>query len=431
MIVLPLGGKIRPMRKLTLPKIILILAGLILLAGLVYQIPPIHRRLSWRVDFALTYLRGVLQPAKAMPTALPQPRVMVTSLPTPSLAFPIPTAMERDLATPEPTATPGPTATPIPQSVSLAAPPYEQQDINNCGPATLSMFLHFYGWKADQFAIDAVVKPQREDRNVNVEELAYFVRTQVGWLNVEYRVGGDVQRLKQILAAGMPVMIEETFRFEQPFWPNDDLWAAHYLLLTGYDDATRTFTGQDSFYGADRKIPYQKLDEYWQSFNRVYVMIYPPDQEKAIKDILGADWDRDTNRQRALQASQLEAQANPQNAFAWFNVGTNLVYFDRYAEAATAYDTARSLGLPQRMLRYQFGPFLAYFNSGRLEDLLALTEYALQRTPNSEEALLWHGWGLYRKGDIAGAISDWRKALQANSTYQDAKYALSFVGTTP
>ena len=112
-------------------------------------------------------------------------------------------------------------------------------------------------------------------------------------------------------------------------------------------------------------------------------------------------------------------------------MGTNLVYFDRYMEAAAAYDTARKLGLPQRMLRYQFGPFLAYFNGGRLDDLLALTEYALQRTPNSEEAMLWQGWGLYRKGKTADAIADWRKALQANSTYQDAIYALNFVGANP
>jgi tetratricopeptide (TPR) repeat protein len=78
-------------------------------------------------------------------------------------------------------------------------------------------------------------------------------------------------------------------------------------------------------------------------------------------------------------------------------------------------------------LRYQFGPFFAYFHSIRTEDLLTLTEYALQRTPNSEEALLWHGWGLYRMGDINGAVADFQAALEANYTYLDAQYALDFV----
>jgi tetratricopeptide (TPR) repeat protein len=79
------------------------------------------------------------------------------------------------------------------------------------------------------------------------------------------------------------------------------------------------------------------------------------------------------------------------------------------------------------MLRYQFGPFFAYFHAGRNQDLLTLTEYALQRTPNSEEALLWRGWGRYRNGDVNGAIADFRAALEVNPNNWDAQYALDFV----
>jgi len=89
----------------------------------------------------------------------------------------------------------------------------------------------------------------------------------------------------------------------------------------------------------------------------------------------------DANRQNALELSQEQTKADPLNAFTWFNLGSNLVYFERYAEAARAYDQARQLGLPQRMLRYQFGPFFAYFFSSRNADLLSLTEYALKITP--------------------------------------------------
>ncbi|RME91379.1 MAG: hypothetical protein D6770_00495, partial [Anaerolineae bacterium] len=131
-------------------------------------------------------------------------------------------------------------------------------------------------------------------------------------------------------------------------------------------------------------------------------------------------------------ASQAATEVHPEDAFAWFNLGTNLVALERYAEAAQAYDTARNLGLPQRMMRYQFGPFIAYFHAFRIDDLLALTEYALQRTPNSEEALLWHGWALYRRGDVQGALADWNRALAAHPGYADAQYAIDFVrGTSP
>jgi tetratricopeptide (TPR) repeat protein len=326
------------------------------------------------------------------------------------------------------TSTPLPSPTPLPQKIALEPPRWEYQDINNCGPAALAMYLRYYGWDGDQHSIADALKSQREDRNVNVEELAYFVRTNAGWLNFEYRVGGDLDLIKQFLAAGIPVMIEESFYFEGPYWPNDDLWAAHYQLLTGYDETTQTFTGQDSYHGADQEIPYESVDEYWQAFNRVYIMIYLPRQEQTVKAILGPQWNPDYNRQQALEAAQVETESDPEDAFAWFNLGSNLTYFERYIEATDAYDRARDLGLPQRMLRYQFSPFIAYFHSGQIDDLLALTEYALKITPNAEEALLWHGWAMYRQGKNNDALANFRQALIENSNYLDAQYAIDFLG---
>jgi tetratricopeptide (TPR) repeat protein len=299
--------------------------------------------------------------------------------------------------------------------------------MNNCGPAALTMYLRFYGWEGDQFAISDLLKPERADRNVNVEELAYYVRTQAGWLNVEFRVGGDLDLLKEFLAAGIPVMIEESFFFEEAYWPNDDLWAAHYQLLTGYDETTQTFTGQDSYHGPDQQIGYQELDEHWQIFNRVYILVYLPHQEETVNAILGPHSDPDFNRQHALDVARSETESEPENAYAWFNVGTNLTYFESYIQAAVAYDKARELGLPQRMFRYQFGPFIAYFHSGRTAELLALTEYALKITPKSEEAWLWHGWGLYRQGETRQAIDHFTQALSLNANYLDAQYALDYV----
>lgn len=418
------------MSKLPLIKVALVTAVLVLLAGLVYQLPPVQRRLSWRVDFALAYLRGVVYPIGDLPTSLPPPAVAVTpqAVNTPTIALPFTPHMTD---TPGPSPIPPPTPTPIPDSISLSAPDWEKQDINNCGPASLSMYLRYYGWEGDQFDIANLLKPQREDRNVNVEELVYYTRTHAGWLNVEYRLGGDLDLLKQLLAAGIPVMIEESFYFEAPYWPNDDLWAAHYNLLTGYDETTKTFTGQDSFNGPDQTIDYRTLEEYWHVFNHVYVLIYPPSMEATVKSILAEHWDVELNRQHALDSAELETQVDPTDSFAWFNLGTNLVYFERYQQAAQAFDRARQLGLPQRMLRYQFTPFFAYFHTRRIEDLLALSEYALKITPNAEEALLWHGWALYRSGDTNGAIADFRAALAENPNYPDADYALDFVQKNP
>jgi tetratricopeptide (TPR) repeat protein len=409
---------------------ILAIFGLVLVAVLLTQIPGVKSRLSWRVDLARTYLRGIVFPVKPFPTpaeAMVLPTQVSTNTPT-SLPTLVP---NQPTATIVPTATPQPSPTPIPATVQLPAPLWEQQGANNCGPATLALYLRYYGWEGSQESIAELVKPISEDRNVNPEELVYYVRNHAGWLNAEFRVGGDLELLKKLVAAGFPVMIEESFYFDKPYWPNDDLWAAHYLLVTGYDDSTQTFTGQDSFHGPNQTIPYSTLDDYWQIFNRVYLLTYLPAQEETLKAVLGDNWDPDLNRQHALEVAQTETQSEPDNAFTWFNLGSNLVYFERYSEAASAYDTARNLGLPQRMLRYQFGPFFAYFHAFMTDELLAVTEYTLQRTPNSEEALLWHGWALYRMGKKVQAMADWQKALEYHPGYLDAQYAIDFATSSP
>lgn len=411
-------------RRILLP----VFAGIIIVGGLLAtQIPGIKSRLEWRIEIADAYIRGVINPVESMPAPRSvqaaaenvAPDILATETPDPATPTP----------TPEFSPTPMPTPTPLPASAKLEAPAYEKQDINNCGPATLTMFLRMFGWEGDQYVIADQVKPVPQDRNVNVDELFNFTLRNVNWLTAGYRVGGTVETLKSFIASGLPVMIEEAFLMAEGYWPNDDRWAGHYLLITGYDDARQVFITQDSFAGQNLTVSYTDLDKRWQTFNRVYFYLYKPEQEKIVRSILGANWDEETNRRNAMESSRLETENDPRNPFPWFNLGSNLVYFGRYGEAARAYDEARTRGLPQRMLRYQFGPFFAYFNTNRIDDLKELTEYALKITPNSEEALLWHGWAMYRLGDKDKAIDDFNAALKAHPGYYDAQYAINFVQT--
>ena len=406
-----------------------ILAGVTILAIALSQVPAINSRLAWRYEVARTYVRNVLNPVGSVPTAIPNTPTasavadQLTSTPTSApeaspVASPIP---------------PTPTLAPPPAQAALPSPPYEKQTPNNCGPAALSMMLHMVGWTGSQKDISDVIKPVTGDRNVNPDEMAYWVHNYAGWLRMIYRVGGDLETLKRLIAARYPVIVEGTTSLnpDDTGWPDDDLWAAHYLLLTGYDDGTQTFTVQDAYRGPDKLIPYEQLVTEWKPFNYMYMIVYLPEQEPELQGLLGSNWDPDLNRQNSLAASEAATQADPSDAFAWFNLGSNLVYFDRYSEANTAYDKAREIGLPQRMFRYQFGPFLANFHGHRNADLIVLTEYALQRTEMSEETWLWHGWALYRDGDTVKAVENWRKALAIHPGYGDALSALSFVGATP
>jgi len=402
-------------------------AGLLIVALLLYQVPAINSRLAWRFEVAKTYVKNVLNPVGSAPTAIPNTPVAVAN--TPTATSPATPTLEPIATVVPPTAT----LAPPPAQALLASPPYEKQTANNCGPAALSMLLHMVGWSGSQKDISDVIKPVNGDRNVNPEEMAYWVRNFAGWLRIEYRVGGNIETLKRLIAAGYPVIVEATTSLnpDDTGWPDDDLWAAHYLLLTGYDDATKTFIAQDAYRGPDKTIPYEQLETEWKPFNYLYMVVYLPEKEPELQTLLGSNWDPDLNRQNALATAQAATVTDPSDAFAWFNLGSNLVYFERYFEANDAYDQARELGLPQRMFRYQFGPFIANFQSNRTEDLLALTDYALQRTEMSEETWLWHGWGLYRNGDTNGAVEDWRRALSVRPGYEDALYALNFVGSTP
>ena len=400
--------------------IIIALTGMLVLAIGIYQIPRVNEAIAWRIEKFTLYAKNTINPPGPVPTALP-----VTPQPTASLTIPTSTVVANISATAT-AALP-----PLPAQASIPSPEYEKQTPNNSGPATLSMALHMYGWEGAQADIAAFIKPVTGDRNVNPEELRYYVRTQAGWLNLEYRVGGSIETLKRLVAANYPVIVESVTSLDpnDALGPTDDLWAAHYLLLTGYDDSAQSFTIQDSYHGADLKITYSQLEEEWKPFNNLYLVMYFPEFEEEMKTLLASNWDPNLNRQNALAASQTDSAKNPTDAFAWFNVGSNLVYFDRYEEAALAYDKAREIGVPLRMFRYQFGPFLAYFHSGRNEDLLVLTDYARGVTEMSEETWLWYGYGLYRKGDNAGALKAWQKADSINPQFfeDQAKNAIKLI----
>lgn len=398
------------------------LAGFILLIGLVYQIPAVKSRLEWRLDVFQVYVKNVIDPVGPVPTALPV---------TPAPSTPTSAATNTVVAQSQPTITPTATFPPLPAQASIKSPRYEKQTSNNCGPATLSMALQLYGWEGNQSDISDVVKPVSGDRNVNPEELRYYIRTQAGWLNLEYRVGGSIELLKRLLAANYPVIVETVTSLNpaDALGPTDDLWAAHYLLITAYDDSKQEFVIQDSYHGPDLTISYSQLEEEWKPFNNVYLLMYFPQYEEEVKTLLGSDWDPNLNRQRVLAATEAAANDPAADGFDWFNYGSNLTYFERYDEAARAYDKARELGLPLRMFRYQFGPFLAYFHSNRNEDLLTLAKYALGVTEMSEEAWLWYGYGLYRKGDYSGALKAWQKADAINPNFfeDQARKAMQLV----
>jgi len=413
----------------------------------IYFLPPVHERLSWRVASLRSRVFYIFNPPGEVvfsPAQQDQLQAMVTLTltamapqATPTLE-PTPTATE--LISPTPTETPIPTPTPtaIPGAVSLSGVRHEYQKMNNCGPATLAMALSFWGWEGNQDTTRPWLRPHPDDRNVMPEEMVAAVKAHTG-LDALMRWGGDEGLLKQFIAAGFPVIIERDMGDVRP---NED-WTGHYGVITGYDDARRRFTLQDSYISSDYPLDYDDLYQYWRAFNHVYVVIYPPAREAEVLAILGLHTDEVYNLQHAVQVAQeaIQSLEGRDLFFAWFNLGTSLVKMGDYVGAAQAFDhaydvvypTIPSAARPWRMTWYQTGPYEAYYHTGRYQDVIDLATFTIVNTGvrEIEETWLWRGRARLALGEEIGAIEDFREALKYHPGWQPAIDELRNVGIEP
>lgn len=383
---------------------------------------------------------------------LPQPLLaaittpLPLALPTPNLAT-VPTAVPPPTETVAPTAvftpttphitietavspTPQPTATatpdPLPATVILDQLHIIPQKFNNCGPTNLAISLTYYGQQTDQFAVAAHVRPRYEDRNVTPWEMVSYVNQQTP-LRARAHSGGTLRQLQELLAAGMPVIVEKGLIHNE-----DDGWIGHYLTLAGYDNGQQSFLTLDTLLGpwegASNPLAYSDLLTQWQQFNYTLLVVYPPEQETAVSHILG-----EPSWQPAANRAQADITADPANPFAWFNQGSSLAQLAAqtndptlWQAAATAFDQARLLGLPPRMLWYQFQPYEAYLANGRYADILTLADATLisQGGRNVEETYYYQGLARRALGQNAAASLAFKRATQLRPGYALAEQAL-------
>lgn len=405
---------------------------ILLLLGLgigVYNLPPVKNRLDWRLDELRAKIKYAISPPEqtvfiplgqktengAQLTQNPKLTQSFTSSPLPSPNQP------------EKTHTPAPTPAVTPIAIlgktQLSGFRHEYQGWNNCGPATLSMALSFWGWKGDQYDIAPIVKPNLRDKNVMPAELAGYVEGQTRF-KVILRVGGDLALLKRFIAASYPVIVEKGFES-----PKFDGWMGHYELITGYDDIIKRFTAQDSYMGPDLKVPYEIIEPYWRAFNFTYLVIFPAEREPEVTALIGSQMDKAFNMQYAAQKASEEVSTftGRDLYFAWFNRGSSLVAMQDYAGAADAFDQAFAVypsipkkSRPWRMLWYQTGPYQAYYYTGRYQDVIDLATETLNNMsePVLEESYYWRALAEESLGDTQGAMQDLQSSLKYHPGFE-------------
>lgn len=430
-------------------------------ALIVYQLPPVYERLSPRVAGLQSRVQRALNPPQQVvfiPQGLDTPGpgaaetavkatldalIVATAVPPATAAPPVATNTGVPASDTSPTAapvteapavaTPSPTA--IPARFALTGVVHEYQQFNNCGPANLAMALSYWGWQGDQRSTRAFLRPNTavDDKNVMASEMVAYVEQFTG-LKALTRVGGDVDLLRRLVAAGFPVLIEAGHH------PPDDWWMGHYLVVTAYDDELQRFNVQDSLVLPDLPMSYAELGEgWWRDFNYVYVVIYPPEREAEVAALLGERIDTAASFRKAEQKALEETTrlSGRDLFFAWFNLGTSRVGLEDWAGAAEAYDQAFKLyeGLsedmrPYRLMWYQDGPYAAYYHTGRYQDVinLANTTFTWVGKPVLEESYYWRGRAFLALGQQNLAVSDLQKAAELNPNYAPPRAELADLG---
>ncbi len=249
-------------------------------------------------------------------------------------------------------------------------------------------------------------------------------------LDAVERVGGTLDLLKALVANGFPVLVENVY-YDGPGVFKD--WMSHNRVIMGYDDAAQELYSFDSLLGngpgnSGRPIPYADMDSRWRDFNRDFLVVYRPDEEEKLQQVMGSYWDATNAAEIALQQSQAELASGYADSFSLFNEGSSLVLLGRYEEAADAFDQARNAGLPWRMLWYQYGPFEAYLQVGRSQDVIDLARAVIATTPGVEEMYYYVGLAAEQLGDLERAKSNFEAAVWRNQNFAAAKDALARVG---
>jgi tetratricopeptide (TPR) repeat protein len=407
-------------------------AALITVLILVWtSIPNFGTRLNNLPYYARTYYRKLIPhpeylpaPAASTPISVaankeviplePDLPLSVEEIPATAAIPPVVSSVVEDtlsLPTPGPT----PDLRPLLDSVQLSGFTHQWQTWNNCGPATITTNMSFFGRTETQANAAQFLKPNQDDKNVSPHELAAYVRTT--GMEAIVRQGGTIEQLKRFLSNNLPVLTETWL-----FHDGDGL--GHYRLIMGYDDATGQFNTFDSLNGPSYKVHYDQFEADWRVFNRLYLVVYPPEQADLVAAIIGDDMDDTIMYERLLAQAQAEAVSNPDDAIAHFNQGEALTRLDRFQEAIVAFDRARQLGLHWRRLWYQFTPFEAYYAVARYQDVLDLTEATLKGTGGLEEAYYYHGLALHATGQ-PGAKDDFEAALAYNPLFTPAAEALN------
>lgn len=144
----------------------------------------------------------------------------------------------------------------------LVAFPSVTQLRNHCGPASVELCLRFFGTSADQVAVAREIK--HPDGGTPVHRMRAYMDA-AGF--VTRRIEADLDRLRKILDAGVPVILEEDYSTTR-----------HVAVAIGYDDRREILEVQDPMTHEIRETPYEELPKLREFSNHGALVAVPKDR---------------------------------------------------------------------------------------------------------------------------------------------------------
>lgn len=316
---------------------------------------------------------------------------------------------------------PLPPALKHPPTASLLNNDYQVYETwNNCGPASLSMALSYFGIHESQAALGQILRPyenttgDNDDKDVTFDELANEART-FGLL-AYHRPDGNIRLLKRFVASGMPVIAETIMT------KDDDI--GHFRVVKGYDDRAQTITQDDSMQGHNVRFSYADFDYMWKRYNYEYLVLVPPAKERLARAILGKDMDTRTAWQETVRMDQAMLVADPADVAARFNLSVALYYVGQYRQSVREFEQIQ-YQLPARTLWYQIEPIESYYVLGEYQKVFALSDTILNNGDRAFSQLYILRGEIDRKqGNLQAARAEFESAVYYNTNLKAAQDAL-------
>lgn len=314
--------------------------------------------------------------------------------------------------------------------ITLETPPTQKvlsneyhifQTFNNCGPASLSMTLSYYGISETQEALGQKLRPYQvadgdnDDKSVTLAEIAE--KSKDYSLIPYHRPNGTVDTLKLFIAYDMPILVRT--------WTQIDEDIGHFRVIKGYDDIRKIIIQDDSLQGKNLEFSYSEFDLLWEKFNYEFLVLVPSEKAKIAERILKENTDYRTAWKHAVQASQEKLTADPTDLYSRFNLSVAFFNIRDYRGSVTEFEKVENL-LPFRTLWYQIEPIEAYFELGNYDRVFQITDKILNNHNRAfSELYILRGKVYQKQGNTAAARVEFEKAVLYNQNLKEAQEALA------